>query len=113
MAGKRLSTDHLRQKTHLITPRDIPELGLGKRKGFRRYKVSSVGQITLPASARQRWGIDKGGDVEVADLGAAVVILPNGGSDELLESWLSASDIASEATKLLRARTTPRSQAYE
>ncbi len=40
------------------------------------YRVSSRGQLSFPASARHRWGIADGGDVEVFDLGEAVVILP-------------------------------------
>ncbi len=42
------------------------------------YRVSSRGQLSFPASARHRWGIVDGGDVEVFDLGDAVVILPGG-----------------------------------
>jgi bifunctional DNA-binding transcriptional regulator/antitoxin component of YhaV-PrlF toxin-antitoxin module len=40
------------------------------------YRVSGRGQLSFPASARRRWGILDGGDVEVFDLGDAVVILP-------------------------------------
>jgi bifunctional DNA-binding transcriptional regulator/antitoxin component of YhaV-PrlF toxin-antitoxin module len=43
-----------------------------------RYRVSARGQFSLPASARRRWGIEDGGDVEVFDLGTAVVIFPGG-----------------------------------
>jgi CSLREA domain-containing protein len=43
-----------------------------------RYRVSARGQFSLPASARRRWGIEDGGDVEVFDLGEAVVIFPGG-----------------------------------
>ena len=43
-----------------------------------RYRVSARGQFSLPASARRRWGIESGGDVEVFDLGEAVVIFPGG-----------------------------------
>jgi AbrB family looped-hinge helix DNA binding protein len=43
-----------------------------------RYRVSPRGQFSLPASARRRWGIEGGGDVEVFDLGEAVVIFPGG-----------------------------------
>ena len=42
------------------------------------YRVSARGQFSLPASARRRWGIEGGGDVEVFDLGEAVVIFPGG-----------------------------------
>jgi bifunctional DNA-binding transcriptional regulator/antitoxin component of YhaV-PrlF toxin-antitoxin module len=34
--------------------------------------------LSFPATTRQRWGITDGGDVEVFDLGDAVVILPGG-----------------------------------
>ncbi len=34
--------------------------------------------MSFPATTRQRWGIADGGDVEVFDLGEAVVILPGG-----------------------------------
>ena len=40
--------------------------------------MSARGQFSLPASARRRWGIEAGGDVEVFDLGQAVVIFPGG-----------------------------------
>jgi bifunctional DNA-binding transcriptional regulator/antitoxin component of YhaV-PrlF toxin-antitoxin module len=43
-----------------------------------RYRVSARGQFSLPASARRRWGIEGGGDIEVFDLGEAVVIFPGG-----------------------------------
>ncbi|HPU39573.1 MAG TPA: AbrB/MazE/SpoVT family DNA-binding domain-containing protein [Microthrixaceae bacterium] len=41
-------------------------------------KVSSRGQMSLPASARHRWGLDDGGDVAYLDLGDAVVLMPSG-----------------------------------
>ena len=41
-------------------------------------KVSSRGQMSLPASARRRWGLDEGGDVGYLDLGEAVVLVPGG-----------------------------------
>lgn len=34
--------------------------------------------MALPAEARRRWNILKGGAVEVADLGSALVIVPAG-----------------------------------
>lgn len=45
-------------------------------------KVSSRGQMSLPASTRHRWGLEKGGDVGYLDLGDAVVLVP-GGVDQL------------------------------
>jgi hypothetical protein len=34
--------------------------------------------MALPASARRRWGLTEGGQVEVLDLGSTVVIAPAG-----------------------------------
>ena len=42
------------------------------------YKVSERGQMALPAEARRRWNLDKGGTVEIADLGDALLIVPAG-----------------------------------
>lgn len=42
------------------------------------FKVSDRGQMALPAEARRRWNLDKGGTVEIADLGDALLIVPAG-----------------------------------
>jgi AbrB family looped-hinge helix DNA binding protein len=42
------------------------------------YRVSERGQMALPADARRRWNLSEGGTVEIADLGAALVIVPAG-----------------------------------
>jgi len=52
-------------------------------------KISSRGQMSLPATARHRWGLDEGGDVGYLDLGDAVILVP-GGVDELRSTLLSA-----------------------
>jgi bifunctional DNA-binding transcriptional regulator/antitoxin component of YhaV-PrlF toxin-antitoxin module len=41
-------------------------------------KVSSRGQMSLPALPRRRWGLEAGGEVGYLDLGDAVVIVPGG-----------------------------------
>jgi bifunctional DNA-binding transcriptional regulator/antitoxin component of YhaV-PrlF toxin-antitoxin module len=41
-------------------------------------RVSTRGQMSLPASARRRWGLDHGGEVGFLDLGDALVIVPEG-----------------------------------
>lgn len=41
-------------------------------------RVSARGQMSLPASARRRWGLDDGGEVGYLDLGDAVLIVPGG-----------------------------------
>jgi len=43
---------------------------------FKDYRVSSVGQFTIPASARERWGLREGGTVNVFDVGGAIFIFP-------------------------------------
>jgi bifunctional DNA-binding transcriptional regulator/antitoxin component of YhaV-PrlF toxin-antitoxin module len=52
-------------------------------------KISSRGQMSLPATARHRWGLDDGGDVGYLDLGDAVILVP-GGVDELRSALLGA-----------------------
>jgi hypothetical protein len=52
-------------------------------------RVSSRGQMSLPSSARHRWGLDDGGDVGYLDLGDAIVIVP-GGSAKLRHDLLGA-----------------------
>jgi bifunctional DNA-binding transcriptional regulator/antitoxin component of YhaV-PrlF toxin-antitoxin module len=41
-------------------------------------KVSSRGQMSLPAEARRRWRLADGGDVGYLDLGDAVLLVPGG-----------------------------------
>jgi bifunctional DNA-binding transcriptional regulator/antitoxin component of YhaV-PrlF toxin-antitoxin module len=52
-------------------------------------KVSSRGQMSLPASTRHRWGLDEGGEVGYLDVGDAVVLVP-GGVDQLRAALLDA-----------------------
>ena len=40
--------------------------------------VSHRGQTCIPANLRRRWGIDKGGEVGIIDLGDAALIVPSG-----------------------------------
>lgn len=42
------------------------------------FRVSDRGQMALPAEVRHRWGLAEGGSVEVADLGASILIVPGG-----------------------------------
>ena len=41
-------------------------------------RVSQRGQMSLPASARHRWGLDEGGEVGYLDIGDAVILVPGG-----------------------------------
>lgn len=43
---------------------------------FKDYRVSAVGQFTIPATARERWGLREGGTVNVFDVEGAVFIFP-------------------------------------
>jgi AbrB family looped-hinge helix DNA binding protein len=52
-------------------------------------RVSQRGQMSLPASARHRWGLDDGGDVSFVDVGDAVVLIPEG-VDELRRRLIDA-----------------------
>ena len=62
---------------------------LGRMSTTGDLKVSSRGQMSLPASARHRWGLDGGGDIGYLDLGDAVILVP-GGVDELRATLLGA-----------------------
>jgi bifunctional DNA-binding transcriptional regulator/antitoxin component of YhaV-PrlF toxin-antitoxin module len=57
--------------------------------GIREYVVSASGQLSLPAPARHRWGLDHGGAVDVLDLGFAVMMLPKGAAKELLRDLVT------------------------
>ncbi len=52
-------------------------------------RVSHRGQMSLPASARHRWGIEDGGEIGYLDLGDAVLLVP-GGVNELRDSVLGS-----------------------
>jgi len=102
----RFPQDGLSQaRRHVVLDPGQPSIATSRRplntSGFRPYKVSAVGQMTVPASARQRWGLRKGGTVEVADLGFAVVILPRGGTDVVRENLFPQAGLEREARRLL------------
>lgn len=54
------------------------------------FKVSSSGQMSLPAAVRHRWDLDRGGQVDVIDLGFAVLTVPFGEAPRLLDAILPA-----------------------
>jgi bifunctional DNA-binding transcriptional regulator/antitoxin component of YhaV-PrlF toxin-antitoxin module len=56
------------------------------------FLVSRSGQMSVPAAVRHRWGLDQGGRVTVMDLGDAVVLLPSGARESVLDSALSAEE---------------------
>lgn len=72
------------------------------RMAIAEFKVSERGQMALPAEARRRWNLEKGGTVEIADLGDSLLIVPagRGGLRALLRA---AVDDAGGYAKLARA----------
>lgn len=56
------------------------------------FRVSTSGQMSLPAPARHRWNLDEGGEVEVLDLGFGVLTVPAGHAGMLLDHLLPAED---------------------
>jgi bifunctional DNA-binding transcriptional regulator/antitoxin component of YhaV-PrlF toxin-antitoxin module len=71
-----------------------------------RFRVSTSGQMSLPASVRHRWDLDEGGEVDVLDLGFAVVTVPAGAAGELLDELVPADlhyrNVANEDDRDLR-----------
>ena len=58
------------------------------------FRVSSSGQMSLPAAARRRWDLDDGGPVDVLDLGFGVLTVPRGEGRQLLNDLLSRDEHA-------------------
>lgn len=54
------------------------------------FKVSTSGQMSLPAAVRRRWRLQRGGKVDVVDLGFGVLTLPAGTAGRLLDEVLPA-----------------------
>ncbi len=52
-------------------------------------KISSRGQMSLPADARHRWALEDGGTVGYVDLGGSILLVP-GGVQRLRHELLSA-----------------------
>lgn len=54
------------------------------------FRVSTSGQMSLPAAVRHRWNLDDGGVVDVVDLGFGVLTVPAGRANQLLNDLLPA-----------------------
>lgn len=54
------------------------------------FRVSSSGQMCLPAAVRRRWHLESGGQVDVVDLGFGVLTVPVGAAARLLDDILPA-----------------------
>ena len=59
-------------------------------------KVSTRGQMALPAQTRHRWNLDDGGVVGWVDLGDAVLLFP-GGTEQVRQELLEGADWESAA----------------
>jgi bifunctional DNA-binding transcriptional regulator/antitoxin component of YhaV-PrlF toxin-antitoxin module len=55
-----------------------------------QFKVSTSGQLSLPAAVRRRWQLNDGGKVDVIDLGFGVLTVPAGSAARLLDQVLPA-----------------------
>lgn len=58
-----------------------------------KFKVSSSGQMSLPAAVRRRWHLEGGGRVDVLDLGFGVLTLPAGYRGRLVDELLPAETL--------------------
>ncbi|HZJ27688.1 MAG TPA: AbrB/MazE/SpoVT family DNA-binding domain-containing protein [Acidimicrobiia bacterium] len=52
------------------------------------FRVSASGQMSLPAAVRRRWRLDRGGQVDIIDLGFGVLTVPAGEARNLLDEIL-------------------------
>jgi hypothetical protein len=57
--------------------------------------------MSLPATARRRWHLDRGGPVDVLDLGFGVLTVPKGDGRRLLSDLLSREDHAAFVSSLV------------
>ena len=56
--------------------------------------VAVSGRLVLPTGVRHRWGLDRGGLVDVSDVGSYVVVTPAGGAMRLFADLLSREEHA-------------------
>jgi bifunctional DNA-binding transcriptional regulator/antitoxin component of YhaV-PrlF toxin-antitoxin module len=61
---------------------------------IQQYLISASGQMSLPAAVRHRWHLDKGGPVDVIDLGFGVLTVPAGEARRLMGDLLTHEDHA-------------------
>jgi hypothetical protein len=64
-----------------------------------QVRVTERGQMSLPAQARHRWGLDEGGEVGWVDLGDVLLLVPGGvsGARAALLDQVDADDWAQAA----------------
>jgi bifunctional DNA-binding transcriptional regulator/antitoxin component of YhaV-PrlF toxin-antitoxin module len=63
-------------RTHKASIADTLYTGFMAHAGD--VRVSQRGQMSLPAVARHRWGLDGGGEIGFLDVGDAVILVPGG-----------------------------------
>jgi bifunctional DNA-binding transcriptional regulator/antitoxin component of YhaV-PrlF toxin-antitoxin module len=94
--------DVVRTSRVLVVKRTLDRYGMAETSPIRkapavpnlipsakRYTVSRIGQISIPASTRREWGLQRGGSVEVAWVDPLVLILPQDGPTAILRDWLA------------------------
>ena len=64
------------------------------------YLVSASGQMSLPAGVRHRWHLDRGGPVDVIDLGFGVLTVPKGAGRRLLDDLVTRDQHAAFVSSL-------------
>jgi bifunctional DNA-binding transcriptional regulator/antitoxin component of YhaV-PrlF toxin-antitoxin module len=62
------------------------ELSTKTTPEFAPYKISTSGQISLPAKLRRRWDVGEGGFIETLYFGPGMLIIPLSTSKTLLEA---------------------------
>ncbi len=80
--------------------RDTATKYSGAVREIQEYLVSSSGQMSLPAAARRRWHLERGGPVDVLDLGFGVLAVPRGEGRRLLDDLLSRDEHAERVRAL-------------
>jgi hypothetical protein len=77
-----------------LTGKIPPTQPRGEAMAIRQeFLVSTAGRMSVPAAVRRRWGmLGRGGRVTVVDLGDAVVLLPAGARQHLIDMALPADE---------------------
>ena len=63
-------------------------------EAIQQFRVSSSGQMSIPAAVRHRWHLDNGGPVDVIDLGFGVLTVPAGQARRLLSDLVTRDEHA-------------------
>jgi bifunctional DNA-binding transcriptional regulator/antitoxin component of YhaV-PrlF toxin-antitoxin module len=81
-----------KDQTYALVKRQSYQVGGPNVATAEKFKVSSSGQMSLPAAVRRRWHLERGGRVDVLDLGFGVLTLPAGYRGRLVDELLPAED---------------------